>query len=453
MTNLIQIDVADKIASTSFREVITENTDYRLKFTFDEEWEGYQTRVAIAIGQKGCSEILFTGDECALPPLGDWECEAVLVGVYAMNGEDKIASTFVRLSCRAGAGFPSYNREKGIHDQILSFINEKDWTIFENQTAEGVYSQVTVNAHGMITAGEAVLEVGEAGQSAPLKPLAEGGLFVKREEGGVILYYRTKTGLEPLVVTGIKLPAALTVAGKVFDGSAPVTLSREDFGISSAYVPCGSYTFESLPAPSAQTVGSVYNVTEAFVTDARFLEGEGKEYPAGTNVAAVQNGERYCFDALGGFVDLSPYALKSGLSKVATSGNYRDLLNKPIIPVTSVNGMDGDVVLDNASVGLNKVKNQRQMPLNEAIMYGADFNMLTRDSGFYLFGGEGEFPLTNAPVSPDNPNGGNCRWFLMFVKYATNYAVQYAFSARADCSVRIRTYVNGSWTAWKNVYN
>lgn len=453
MSKTIEITVAEKIASTGFREVITANSDYRLKFCFDSEWDFYQTRVAIVIGQEGCSEVLFTGDECDMPVIGDMECEAVLIGVYAMNGEQKIASTFVRLACRAGAGYPSDRGEKAIHDQILSFLNEKDWSIFENETAAGVYSQVTVNGRGMVTDGASVLEIGEEGQELPKKTLASGGLFVKRSQGNTDLYYGTEEGLEPLVLTGVKLPAALTIAGKDFDGSKPVTVSREDFGLSSAFVPCGSYVFGELPAPSEQALGCVYNVTEAFVTDARFLEGEGKDYSAGTNIAVIKDGEDYRFDVLGGFIDLSPFAQKSELSKVATSGSYRDLKNKPVIPVTSVNGMEGDVLIDNSSVGLSKVKNQRQMPLNEAIMYGIDFNTVSRDSGFYLFGGASEYPAQNAPVSPDNPSGGDCRWFVIFIKYATNAAVQYAISARADCSVRVRTYVDGSWISWKNVFN
>ena len=83
-----------------------------------------------------------------------------------------------------------------------------------------------------------------------------------------------------------------------------------DAAISSVYKPAGSVTFASLPTPGADNLGNVYNVTDAFTTDARFTEGAGQEYPAGTNVAVVETSNEpatYKFDVMSGFVDLSGY--------------------------------------------------------------------------------------------------------------------------------------------------
>ena len=58
-----------------------------------------------------------------------------------------------------------------------------------------------------------------------------------------------------------------------------------------AFVPKGSKTFSAIPATvTAGIIGYVYNISEDFTTDARFVEGAGKKYPAGTNVVAVDNG-------------------------------------------------------------------------------------------------------------------------------------------------------------------
>lgn len=47
----------------------------------------------------------------------------------------------------------------------------------------------------------------------------------------------------------------------------------------------GSSTFEALPAtPSAANVGFLWNISNDFTTDSRFIEGSGKEYKAGENV-------------------------------------------------------------------------------------------------------------------------------------------------------------------------
>lgn len=78
--------------------------------------------------------------------------------------------------------------------------------------------------------------------------------------------------------------------------------------ISSVYKPAGSTAFANLPAASADTLGNVYNVTDAFTTTDSFVEGAGKDYPAGTNVAVVLVGEDYKYDVLSGMVDLSNYS-------------------------------------------------------------------------------------------------------------------------------------------------
>lgn len=78
--------------------------------------------------------------------------------------------------------------------------------------------------------------------------------------------------------------------------------------ISSVYKPAGSTAFADLPAASAATLGNVYNVTDAFTTTDSFVEGAGKSYPAGTNVAVVLVGEDYKYDVLSGMVDLSNYS-------------------------------------------------------------------------------------------------------------------------------------------------
>lgn len=78
-----------------------------------------------------------------------------------------------------------------------------------------------------------------------------------------------------------------------------------------ALKPKGSTTFANLPALSAANLNSMYNVSDAFTTTADFVEGAGKEYPAGTNVAIINTGTdqnpTYKYDALPGATDLSAY--------------------------------------------------------------------------------------------------------------------------------------------------
>lgn len=72
----------------------------------------------------------------------------------------------------------------------------------------------------------------------------------------------------------------------------------------------GSVTFANLPATLTLAMeGYVYNVSDQFTTDSRFVEGAGKVCEAGTNVAIVNVGTDQApdmkFDAMGTFIDTS----------------------------------------------------------------------------------------------------------------------------------------------------
>ena len=59
-----------------------------------------------------------------------------------------------------------------------------------------------------------------------------------------------------------------------------------------AFVFRGSVTFANLPSNLVKSmVGYTYNVSNQFTTDARFVEGAGKKYSAGTNVSVADVGD------------------------------------------------------------------------------------------------------------------------------------------------------------------
>jgi len=88
-----------------------------------------------------------------------------------------------------------------------------------------------------------------------------------------------------------------------------------DSAVAAVYRPAGSIAFENLPVISKSVLGNVYNMSDAFVTDNRFVEGAGKSYPAGSNVVAINLGTEqtpdYKYDVLTGFIDLTPYQLSA----------------------------------------------------------------------------------------------------------------------------------------------
>ncbi|MEY4553344.1 MAG: hypothetical protein RL099_1672, partial [Bacteroidota bacterium] len=89
---------------------------------------------------------------------------------------------------------------------------------------------------------------------------------------------------------------------------------------------------------------------------------------------------------------LRDYMLKASLSSVATTGNYLDLINKPVLSnnngaVTSVNTLIGDIVIDKASIGLSNVDNtsDANKPIsfltNNALIAKIDASLINAPNG------------------------------------------------------------------------
>lgn len=104
--------------------------------------------------------------------------------------------------------------------------------------------------------------------------------------------------------------------------------------LNGAYIFRGSITFDNLPGALLQSMtGYVYNITDEFTTDSRFIEGAGKKYSAGTNVAVANVGSgttvEMMFDVVSSFVNVDE--LEGKIATVvadladefnATSGTY-----------------------------------------------------------------------------------------------------------------------------------
>lgn len=107
-------------------------------------------------------------------------------------------------------------------------------------------------------------------------------------------------------------------------GSDPfIQKSDLDAAIVGALKPKGSVAFANLPALTAANLNNVYNVTDAFTTTADFVEGAGKDYPAGTEVAIINNGTDaspvYKYSVYSGFIDLSDYWDQTNLTPITTA--------------------------------------------------------------------------------------------------------------------------------------
>lgn len=120
------IRIKDKIAAANANPVVVcDNSDYTIRFMFDESWAAYPLKTArffwIQEGKEVCVDTPFSGDTVAMPALhaADW----IQVGVYA---GDLATTTPALLICtpsiRQGAPAPAEPKE-AIYDQIVAMIN------------------------------------------------------------------------------------------------------------------------------------------------------------------------------------------------------------------------------------------------------------------------------------------------------------------------------------------
>lgn len=72
--------------------------------------------------------------------------------------------------------------------------------------------------------------------------------------------------------------------------SETYTKAEVDEKMVRVYKPAGNATLATLGSLDASHEGFTYNMTEGFTTTADFVEGAGKDYPAGSNVAIVNTG-------------------------------------------------------------------------------------------------------------------------------------------------------------------
>ena len=407
----ITIRVNGKHAETDFHDIVSFNENsYRLHFEFDGEWDDYSQRVAVVLWAGGCREQLFTGSSCDMPAVLSSDCDTAFVGVYSADGEGgRIASSFVRLRCLAGAYCePEELPQKTLHEQILDLLNEYDFSALTRKVDPGCYSAVDVNAYGFVTGGKQIVEVGAEGQTQPSASLADGGLFFKQEEGGYTLCYYSGGELEPIsgLAGGSGGGGAVT---SVNGQTGAVTIGKYDLGL------------------AAVAISGSYNDLE--------------DKPAAGAVTSV-NGQT-------GAVTIGKYDL--GLAAVALSGSYNDLVNVPPTGVSSVNGQKGAVTLGKGDLGLGLVENARQLSIGGLVREGANFNALGLTGCYFVVGSSGH-ACTNCPTASAS-TAQNCHWFLMTFNFddEDEYIAQVAVSFHSDAALCVRSKSGGSWSAWRSL--
>ena len=120
----IRISVNNKIATLQDNvSIINGNSDYVIKFEFDAEWDAYETKTARFVTARGYTDVVFSGDEVALPVITD--AISVRVGVCAGNLHTTTpAVIFCRRCITDGSGSPA-DPTPDVYAQLMALLNDR----------------------------------------------------------------------------------------------------------------------------------------------------------------------------------------------------------------------------------------------------------------------------------------------------------------------------------------
>lgn len=120
----INISVKGKTALCPKRYLFSSNSNYRLKFNFDEEWNDSEVKTARIVFDNEYYDAVFTGDSVDLPKIP--VCKELRVGVFT----DALSTGFAQLGCiRSAADFIGDSVTEfteSQYDRIIALLNETD---------------------------------------------------------------------------------------------------------------------------------------------------------------------------------------------------------------------------------------------------------------------------------------------------------------------------------------
>jgi YD repeat-containing protein len=124
MANILHVTVANKVATYNRRdgEIVCGNKDYTIQFTFDEEWAGQGVKTARFISAQGYEDVVFEGNEVAVPVIIN--SFSVQVGVFAGDLQTTTPATIpCRKSILCQGGAPA-DPTPDVYAQIMALLNQ-----------------------------------------------------------------------------------------------------------------------------------------------------------------------------------------------------------------------------------------------------------------------------------------------------------------------------------------
>lgn len=121
--NYINITVRGKIARAEGRaRIVCGNSDYAVRFDFDEEWSEYALKTARFVSEDGSyNDVQFEGDTCAIPILRN--TRTLLVGVFAGNLRTTTAALIHAVPCITDPDGTPADSTPDVYAQLMERFN------------------------------------------------------------------------------------------------------------------------------------------------------------------------------------------------------------------------------------------------------------------------------------------------------------------------------------------
>lgn len=152
--NYIKITVREKRAKCNGRErIVCGNSDYVIKFDFDDEWAAYDTKTARFVYDGGkYTDVQFTGDEVGVPVLRD--TRTVSVGCYAGDIHTTTAALIQAVPCCTDPDGTPADPAPDVYIQLMERFDTAVRTAEQSFTdAQKKQARVNIGANGITITG------------------------------------------------------------------------------------------------------------------------------------------------------------------------------------------------------------------------------------------------------------------------------------------------------------
>ncbi len=218
----LNVIVRGKIAQgVKGQYAVCENSDYTVKFDFDDDWRSQKYKTARFIWNDKYEDVVFEGDECSLPIVSDTYC--LKVGVFAGDLQTTTPAIIVMKKSILCGSATAEKPSEDVYSQIMALLNDlKELSGEELAAAIEKYLTEHPIGGGAATAADVNYELPEEVQTE--FPWAE------IEENTV------KAGLDTAIYYALAGMYAKYIGVTLQGAAGTVDVSLQDF-INNTYIP------------------------------------------------------------------------------------------------------------------------------------------------------------------------------------------------------------------------